>query len=301
MTVVPAFGARRRIGPYGAALGAILCWASLAAALGHSLQEIAPEQVLFYGMSIAGVTLATWDSLRGRPLWRTWPGARAALWGLYGIFGYHALLVFAFSWAPQVQANILNYTWPLWIIVLGSGRRLALPVLLGGLLGLAGVALVIAGRGAPGAESVHLSRDGLGLAFALGAGFCWGSFTVGLRRVLPAGGNPMAWFCLLAAAASAVLLLARGGSFNLAREHWPILLYIGLVPLGLAFGLWGLAAGRGNLQVLGLLSYFTPPLSTLLLAVTSGTRVGWPLVAGLALILTGSALGGRALRRSSPG
>ena len=286
------------MGPYAAALGAILCWASLAAALGHSLQGIAPEQVLFYGMSVAGVSLAAWDGLRGRPPWRTWPGARAALWGLYGIFGYHALLVFAFSWAPQVHANILNYTWPLWIIVLGAGRRLTPPVLLGGMLGLAGVALVIAGRAAPGTDTVDLARDGLGLAFALGAGFCWGSFTVGLRRVLPTGGHPMAWYCLLAAAASALLLVGRGGSFTVAPAHWPILLYIGLVPLGIAFGLWEHAARHCDLQVLGLLSYFTPPLSTLLLALASGTPVGWPLLAGLALILAGSAVGGRAMRNS---
>ncbi|HEX7926790.1 MAG TPA: DMT family transporter [bacterium] len=283
-------------GPFFAALGAMLCWASLAAVLAVSLESIAPEQILVYGMLVAGVYLAVFDAVRGRLPWRTWPGVRAGAWGLYGIFGYHALLVFAFNLAPRVHANVLNYTWPLWIIVLGAGRRLTRPVLIGALLGLAGVALVVGGQ-VPGDETVDLGRHGFGLALALGAGFCWGSFTVGLRRIEPRGGNPMAWYCLLAAAASAVLLVARGGSFAVPAEQWPLLIYIGLVPLGIAFAMWDYAARRMNLQVLGLLSYFTPLLSTLALTLVTGASLGWPLLAGLALILGGSAIGGQAARR----
>jgi drug/metabolite transporter (DMT)-like permease len=302
MTAPPAT-ARAGRAPYAAALGAMLCWASLAGALALSLEGVAPEQILFHGMLVAGLALAGADALRGRMPWHTWPGLRAAAWGLYGIFGYHALLVFAFSLAPRVPANVLNYTWPLWIIVLGAGRRLTRPVLLGGLLGLAGVALVVSGA-LPGSPSIDLAQHGAGLGLALGAGFCWGSFTVGLRRTNPQRGksgpregSPMAWYCLLAAAASGLLLMARGGSFAVAPAQWPLLAYIGLVPLGIAFALWDFAARRANLQVLGLLSYFTPPLSTGLLALVTGATLGWPLAAGLALILAGSAIGGRALRQ----
>jgi drug/metabolite transporter (DMT)-like permease len=274
----------------------MLCWASLAAVLAVSLESIAPEQVLVYGMLVAGVYLAAVDAVRGRFPWRTWPGVPAAAWGIYGIFGYHALLVFAFSLAPRVHANVLNYTWPLWIVVVGAGRRLTRPVLIGAMLGLAGVALVVGGE-LPGDTTVDLERDGLGLALALGAGFCWGSFTVGLRRIEPRGGNPMAWYCLLAAAASALLLLVRGGSFSVPGDQWPLLIYIGLVPLGIAFAMWDFAARRMNLQMLGLLSYFTPLLSTVALTLVTGASLGWSLLAGLALILTGSAIGGQAARR----
>lgn len=272
--------------PYAAALGAIGCWASLAAALDLGLDALMPEQILFHGMWVAALGLALGDALRGRWPWHTWPGLPAAAWGVYGIFGYHALLVFAFSLAPRVHANVLNYTWPLWIIVLGAGRRLVWPVLAGGVLGLAGVTLVIGGA-PPDGDSMDLARHGLGLGLALGAGFCWGSFTVGLRRIAPRSGNPMAWYCLLAAAAGAGLLVARGGSFRVASSQWPLLSYIGLIPLGVAFFLWDYAARRCNLQALGLLSYFTPPLSTLLLAAVSGSGVGWTLSAGLVLILAG--------------
>jgi drug/metabolite transporter (DMT)-like permease len=283
-------------GPYLAAGGAILCWASLAAALGTSLDAVLPEQVLFHGMLAAGLALAAWDWARGAPLHRAWPGPRVALLGVYGIFGYHALLVFAFSLAPRVPANILNYTWPLWIILLGRwgrGGRLSGRALAGGLLGLAGVALVIGG-GAVGDFDplVHAA----GLALALAAGFCWGSFTVLLRRWGPPGGNPMALFCLLSALAAGLLMLARGVPFGFAAGQIWLVLYIGIVPWGLAFALWDRAARGCDLRRLGLLSYFTPPLSTALLALVSGAAVGLPLAAGLALILAGSAWGGTAPR-----
>jgi drug/metabolite transporter (DMT)-like permease len=283
--------------PYAAALGAIACWASLAAALDLGLDALAAEQILFHGMWVAALGLACGDALRRRWPWHTWPGLPAALWGVYGLFGYHALLVFAFSLAPRVPANMLNYTWPLWIIVLGAGRRLSWPVLLAGLLGLAGVALVMGGA-APKAGGREVPQHSLGLLLALGAGFCWGSFTAGLRRIAPRGGNPMAWYCLLAAGAGALLLWGRGGSFIVPSGQWPLLAYIGLVPLGVAFFLWDYAARQCNLQALGLLSYFTPPLSTVLLAWVSDSAVGWTLAAGLALILAGSVIGGRALSRT---
>ncbi|MEE8555315.1 MAG: DMT family transporter [bacterium] len=135
--------------PYLAAAGAILCWASLAASVGESLHRLRPEQVLFYGLLTAGIALTLWDGVRRRKLPPAWPGWRVVLVGVYGIWGFHTLLVAAFSLVPVVEANVLNYTWPLWIVLLGSlmpeqrRSRRAIP---GGLLGFAGVAVVIGGR-----------------------------------------------------------------------------------------------------------------------------------------------------------
>ena len=55
-----------------------------------------------------------------------------------------------------------------------------------------------------------------------------------------------------------------------------------------------MAAVQGcNLQVLGLLSFLTPPLSVGLQALVSGRALGLHHLAGLALILAGAAWGGR--------
>ena len=279
--------------PYLAGTGAILCWASLAAVTGESLNTSPPEQVLAWAMGISGVTLAAWDALRGLPPWLTWPGPRGAAWGVWGVLGSNGFYMFAFALAPRPQANVLNYTWPLWIVVLGTlrGRHRFTPSLLGGgLLGLAGVALTVGGAATPAWEHA------LGLFFALCAGFSWASYNVWQPRFVPPGPGRMAWYCFLAAAGSAALGAVRGVPLLPVADQWAGIVYIGLVPLGLAYQLWDFAARRGDLRVLGLLSYFIPPLSTLLLALVSGAPLGGGLLAGLALILTGCAWAGSALR-----
>jgi len=276
--------------PYAAALGAILCWASLAAALYRSLGTLAPQQVLAYGMGVAGMALMAWDAARGFPPWRTWPGARSMALGLYGIFGYHALLLEAFALAPPVQANVLNYTWPLWIILLGAAAARGRPKLrpaLGGVLGLAGTVVTLEPwRGTlPGGPAPWI-----GFGLALGAGLCWGSFTVLLRSGRRTG-RAMGWWCLQAAAVSAVWMGCGDVPFRIGADSAAVIAYIGLVPLAAAFALWQLAAEGCALHALGLLSYLTPPLSTLGLSWVVGRPASPWAWTGLALVIGGALFG----------
>src|SRR3972149_3327154 len=139
---------RPALRPYLCGAGAIVCWASLATAIGESLRGVAPEPVLFWGLLVAGASLAGWELLRGRGRALRWPGWRVAAYGLGGIWGFHTLLVLAFASAPAVEANVPHHTWTLWIVLLGSlqpGHRFSARIGLAGLLGFAGVALVIGG------------------------------------------------------------------------------------------------------------------------------------------------------------
>ena len=292
---------RAGIRPYLSGVGAILCWASLAASVGQSLRTVPPESVLFYGLLTAGLTLGLWEVFRGgRSGWSAlhWPGWRAATFGVYGIWGYHTLLVMALALAPKVEANVLNYTWSLWIVVFGSfvpGHRRSWRVLAAAWIGFSGVALVI---GWPawerGSGALELSGSRMaGLALALGAGVCWGSFTAFMRQFVPARRGNMAVFCLLSSVAALVFLLARGISPAPPWDYLPLVLYIGVVPLGVSFVLWETAAQECNVQVLGFLSFLTPVLSTVLLSFVSGEKVGFSLLAGLTLILGGALLGSR--------
>ena len=106
------------------ALGAIGLWGTLAP-LGFKLQHIPPFLLtgvgLLVGSSIglplSGWKLATWKV----PL-------RTLALGVYGLFGFHFLLFMALRHAPPVQANLVNYLWPLGIVLmaplLSPGLRL---------------------------------------------------------------------------------------------------------------------------------------------------------------------------------
>ncbi len=106
------------------ALGAIALWALLAS-LGVSLQHI--PLFLLTGLALlTGSLLALPAVFKDRRSWAI-PPATLAL-GVYGLFGFHFLLFIALRHAPPVEANLVNYLWPLFMVVLAplflKGMRL---------------------------------------------------------------------------------------------------------------------------------------------------------------------------------
>jgi len=92
------------------ALGAIALWAALAS-LGISLSHVPP--FLLTGIALLIGSVPAW------PLYRQWKVSASTLaLGVYGLFGYHFLLFIALRLAPPVEANLVNYLWPLFIVVL---------------------------------------------------------------------------------------------------------------------------------------------------------------------------------------
>src|ERR1700678_3125060 len=84
---------------------------------------------------------------------------RAWLVGVGGLFGYHALYFLALRFAPPAEAGLLNYLWPLLIVLFSSllpGERLAPHHIVGALLGLAGTALLFAGNRDSGFAAGHV-------------------------------------------------------------------------------------------------------------------------------------------------
>src|SRR5579864_8228499 len=108
-------------------LTAILMW-SLLAVLTVATGKIPAFQ-------LAAMTFAV-GALMGPLSWLGRPGAVRSLWqpavawivGVGGLFGYHALYFVALRSAPPAEAGLLNYLWPLLIVLFSSflpGERLA--------------------------------------------------------------------------------------------------------------------------------------------------------------------------------
>ncbi|TAJ81663.1 MAG: EamA family transporter [Reyranella sp.] len=277
-----------------AGLIAIGLWGMLAA-LSVLAGPIPPFQMVAMTFAV-GATIGIVRALMRGVGWAGlvgWPG-RVWLLGIGGLFGYHALYFAALQLAPPAEANLVNYLWPLLIVLLAAplaGEKLGWSHLLGALLGFAGVALLAFGRG------IHFAGDHmLGYALALGCALTWSLYSVLSRRFGETPTDAIAAFC----AASALLSLACHFVFEstvwpATPTAWLAVLALGCGPAGTAFYFWDHAVKRGDIRALGALSYATPILSTaILIACGLAEPTGTLLIAAL-LVTIGAVLASREL------
>jgi len=282
------------------ALSAIVLWASLAA-LGVSLQHVPP--FLLTGIALVTGSVLAWPSVLRQP--RQWKLAPATLaLGVFTLFGFHFFLFMGLRLAPAVQVNLVNYLWPLLMVVLAPwylpGSRLRGVHVLAAGIGFAGAALAILGRsGAVGASTDSPGGTAaLGYLLALASALIWANYSLQTKRLAMAGtGFPTAALGLFGLLSGALSLLCHAlleAPVRLSPTDWALLAALGVGPLGGAFYLWDAALKRGDARHIGLLSFLTPLLSTLaLLWVRQETPSGSVLAAAL-MVVGAAVLGSRA-------
>jgi len=273
------------------ALGAIVLWTSLAT-LGLLLRHVPP--FLLTGLALLVGSLIALP-LSGFKLtqWRVPPSTLAL--GVYGLFGYHFLLFLAFRHAPPVQANLVNYLWPLLMVVLAPlflpGLTLKTLHVVAALLGFAGAALVILG----GSGSTVPGQSGWAWGYvpALASAFVWASYSLMTRRVATFPTAAIGSFALVSGLLALLCHVLLEPAVRLSLRDAVLIGVMGMGPLGAAFYLWDKALKTGNAQHIGLLSYLTPLLSTCTLLAASGQPLTWPTAAAAVLIVVAAWLGTR--------
>ena len=263
------------------ALGAIALWASLAS-LGVALKHVPP--FLLTGLALVIGSVPAW------PLVRRWkvPGRTLAL-GIYGLFGYHFLLFIALRLAPPVEANLVNYLWPLLIVLLAPlilpGLHLKGAHVLAALAGFAGAAVAILGGGsASGSWS-------WGYLPALASAFIWASYSLWTRRVPSFPTAAIGLFGAVSGLLSLACHAALEPAVDLSARDWLLIAMMGLGPLGAAFFLWDKALKTGDARHIGILSYITPLASTTLLVLVTQRPLSGS-IALAAVLIIGAALAG---------
>src|SRR3954447_18369200 len=92
------------------ALGALALWSTFAV-LGLKLRHVPPFFLVGTALLIGALCSARGIRLRG-------VAPRVLLLGVYGLFAYHFCLLVGLRLAPPVEANLINYLWPLLIVLL---------------------------------------------------------------------------------------------------------------------------------------------------------------------------------------
>src|SRR3569833_1189455 len=268
-------------------LTAILMWPLL------SVMTVATGAIPAF--QLAAMTFAIGGTV-GVSTWIGRPGALKALrqppvaWvvGVIGLFGYHALYFLALRFAPPAEAGLLNYLWPLLIVLFSSflpGERLAVFLVVGAVLGLVGTVLLLAGN-----ISGFTQGQLPGLAAAFIAAFVWATYSVMSRRLKAVPTDAVAGFCLATAVLAAIVhVLVEKAVWPQTPGQWLAIAALGVGPVGAAFFTWDIGMKRGDIRVLGAASYATPLLSTAFL-ILAGFAKPTATIAIAAILIAGGGL-----------
>ena len=275
------------------ALGAIALWATLAS-LGTALSHVPPFLLTGLALTIGSV-LGLPSLLRDRHAWAVPP--RTLALGIYGLFGFHFLLFIALRNAPPVEANLVNYLWPLFMVVLA-------PVLLNGvtlrplhvvaaLLGFTGAAVAILGA-RTGGTTTGAAPLYWGFVPALGSAFIWASYSLWTQRVPAFSTAAVGLFGLVSGLLALACHALLEPNVALSSRDWMLIGLCGLGPLGAAFYLWDMALKRGDARQIGILSYLTPLASTGLLLLLTGRPLSGTIAVAALMIISAAVIGTRA-------
>ena len=283
----PVLRPGRALPPALLALGAIALWGTLAA-LGVALAHVPPFLLTGLALCVGGLLalpLSRFEVSR----WRV-PLPTLAL-GVGGLFGFHFLLFMALRLAPPVQANLINYLWPLFMVLLSPwllpGMRLQAVHIAAALLGFAGAALVIVGD--PAGAGQQAGGWSWGYLLALMSALVWAGYSLLTRRVPHFPTAAIGGFALVSGLLSLVCHAWLEPAVALTGRDMLLIGALGLGPMGAAFFLWDMALKRGDTRQIGILSYLTPLASTGVLVLVGDRAFTWNI--GLAaLMIVGAAL-----------
>ena len=203
-----------------------ILWGSTYLGIRLAIETLPPFLMAATRFMVAGAILFTWAIFNGqqlRPALAQWP--RAFVIGALLLLCGNGGVTWAEKYIASGFAALLVATEPLWVVVLNWGithRRPNAKVLLGVLIGLAGVSLLVSDRLGQGPHGSRLSLIGAGVVVL--SSFAWASGSVySNRRPIRATTSMASGMQMLAGGSLLLLLALVAGDFkrlNLDNASW---------------------------------------------------------------------------------
>jgi len=280
-------------------------WGTTYLAIHIGMRSLPPA--LFGGLRIlsAGLVLAAWLRFRGQalPQGRDW--LHLAVVGLALLGCGNGILNWAAQWAPSGGMALMIAMTPFWMIgleaLMPGGDRFTPRALVGLLLGLAGLALLMAPRlqGAafePRVVWALLSLQGCCATWAIGSVYA---------RRHPVDVPPLmgAAIQMVVAGAAMTLLGTLSGEwprFRFTPESLGAFLYLLFFGSIVGYGSYIYALQKLPISTVSLYSYVNPVIAVFLGWAVLHERVSWPEVLAVGVILSGVAVVKTAPSSSAP-
>ncbi|MCK5787191.1 MAG: DMT family transporter [Candidatus Sabulitectum sp.] len=266
------------------ALASVLCWSGAAAAFKKALASGSPWLVVFAASLISTVVFAVVLFVRKCPV-RKADMISGLFLGFLNPFLYYLVLLNAYDGLPAQIAMVVNYLWPVVLVLLSVpflGQKLNLRGFTGILLSFSGVLfLAFAGR-----NTFEISTAPLLLAFA--STLIWAVYWVLNTR--NSGKTAAVLFSSFVSGSVYLLVygLVTGQKFSFSSAASPWILYIGMLEMGLTYIMWNTALKwtSSTARVSGMI-FLTPFLALVFIGIIVGEKIAVSTVAGLLLVTAG--------------
>ena len=286
---------------YAFAALAVLCWSTVASAFKLTLRQVDYLTLLLLSSAVSTAFLFLVLVARGKVRLIsdsfTTPGRallRSAANGFLNPFLYYVVLFKAYSLLPAQEAQPLNYTWPLMLVLLSApmlGQRIKPVSVVAMLVSFFGVLIISTHGDVLGFRFTNLP----GALLAMGSAVVWALFWLvnvrdgrdeGLKLFL----NFLFGFVYVAAAAATLAALGLRPAVvpRLTTAGAIGCAYAGLIEMGIAFTLWlrALRLTEATAKISNLV-FLSPFVSLIFIRVVVGERILPSSVVGLAFIAGG--------------
>jgi drug/metabolite transporter (DMT)-like permease len=279
------------INPWATAIGysGLILW-SLSPLMVAQLKNIPTFEILAIALSISFVVIALkltiqnqWGRIK-QP-WLVW------LIGVIGIFGNDLTYIAAFKYAPPAHVDLINYLWPIFVI-LGSSllpsEKFTYKHLLAGLLGLTGFYILLT----DGTSMAHFRPSYvIGYLLALLDALIWAAYTLLARYYGKTPIEMIGMYCGVGALFSLLTHCQFEATIIPSLTQGLIILFIGFSTSGTAYFLWDYGVKHGNFKLLSNLSYGNPIISILLLALFHQAQLTAALLFACFFVVAGAIVG----------
>lgn len=273
------------------ALATVLFWSTMSSAFKLSLNHISVESLLFWAIVFAvlvlGISLFVMNKQKQLRTISVSDIMHSALMGLINPFLYYLVLFEAYNLLQAQEAGVLNYAWPVVLVILSVpflGQKIGIKGFAGVLISFSGL-LVISTKG----DILSLSfSNPLGVGLAIGSAFLWAAYWI-LNMKDKRESISKLFVNMLFGLVYITVYMLFTSSIQLPSAAGLIgAIYIGTFEMGITFVLWltALKYAENTAKVSNLI-FLSPFVALLFIRIFVGEMILISTLFGLLLIIAG--------------
>ena len=245
----------------------VLIWSTLATVVKLVLKDIPNFQALAISSAFAFVFLLILNIINGSikemKHYRIKDCLTMAGLGFLGLFMYSALYYYGIAELGSQEACILNYLWPMMIVIFACiilKERITVKKIIAMLISFAGIVVLTLGSG-----GVSSGNRLFGIIACVTAAVCYGLFSVLNKKHSLNQNVTMMWIWFTTAVCSLVLSLIFENWQPIAGVQWLGIAWLGIVVNAVAYLLWAIALkGASDSAKIANLAYLVPFISIII-------------------------------------